>query len=193
MTIAEFVRAIKIQTSDAAVDGTIQSLVEPPGRRPPTEFVQLSAWYQQLDSKDQAMLREALRLATEMAVFEFLCILDGVSVIEETAEKGNVELYLVRDAERIRLNDPGQQELHNVYNRLCAEKVRHEKTEPIISAYESGRAQDLISKLKPGDNLDIHHVPDKYSSLQTIEGYDPKSGSAIAIPKNEHHHIPPGR
>jgi hypothetical protein len=193
MTIEDFVKAVKIQTSDAAVAGTVQCLAEPPGRKPTEKLLKLSKWYEQLEGRDQGMLREALREAAEMAIFEFFCVLDGVSAIEDTPNKGELELHFVKGAERTRLNDPRQEELHNIFNGLCGEGVYHSDANPQIRPYDSGEARELKSKMKAGDDLDIHHVPDKYSSLRTIEGYDPNTGPAMVLPKHEHRQIPPSR
>ena len=61
-----------------------------PGRKPSERLRMLSNWYNQLAEEDQNMLREALREAAEMAVFEFFCVLDGVSAIEDTPDKGKL-------------------------------------------------------------------------------------------------------
>jgi hypothetical protein len=190
MTIEDFINAVKIQTSDAAVQGTIKSLMRPPGRKPREQLVQLSKWFNHLSIEDQNMLREVLKEAAEMAVFEFFCILDGVSVIEDTPDKGELELHFIKGAERTRLNDPSAQELHNLYNGLCQESEPKPRQNPEVKPYESGGAQQLKSKLKSGDELDIHHIPDKYSSMQTIQNYDPVTATAIALPKVEHRQMP---
>jgi hypothetical protein len=193
MTNEEFVRGVKRQTSDAAVEGTIHCLTEPPGRKPAEKLVKLSGWYKQLDGRDKRMLREALQEAAEMAVFEFFCVLDGVSVIEDSPDKGDLELYFTKGTKRNRLNDPYEEELHNLFNGFCGENVIPAEMNPQNKPYDSGEAQTLKSKMKSFDNLDLHHVPDKYLSLQNIEGYDPKTGSAMMLPKLEHRQIPPSR
>lgn len=59
--------------------------------------MKLSEWYKQLDGSDQGMLGQAIREAAEMAVFELFCVLDGVSVIEDSPEKGELELHYKRN------------------------------------------------------------------------------------------------
>ncbi len=119
MTAQEFVEVLKLQTSDAAVRGAISNLQRPPGRKPHERLVELSNWYGQLNDSDREMLRRAIKEAAEFAVFSFLCVLDGVSVIESTPDKGELELYFVKDTERTLINDPKAEELHNLYNSLC--------------------------------------------------------------------------
>jgi hypothetical protein len=193
MNSEEFVKAVKLQTSDAAVDGTIKCLKRPPGRKPAERLLRLTDWYNQLPEKDQEMLRIALREAAEMAVFEFLCALDGVSAIENGRNKGELELYFVKSEERTRLNDPNKEELHNLFNALCSVGPESHAQNSEVSAHDQGCAADLKSKLKSGDGLDVHHVPDKYTSLQTVKDYDPNRAPAVALPKSEHRQVLPKR
>lgn len=188
MTTRKFVEAIKGQTKDAAVNGTIACFKGPPGRRQRERLARLAAWYKQLSPDDQNMLSEALAEAAEMAVFEFLCVLDGVSVIENTQEKGGLELFFVKSSERTRLNEPCGEELHNIFNGLHEENIRFAGTSPDVKPYDSGRARELKAKLRPGDGLHIHHVPDKHAG-KAIDAYDPDTAPAIALPKSEHSEI----
>jgi hypothetical protein len=118
MNKEEFVRVMKLQTSDSAVSGTIKTLTRSAGRKPSERLVRMSAWHNQLGMNDQEMLREALKDAAESAVFSFLCILDGVRVIEAGPNQGELELYYVKDGKKTLLNDPHQEELHNLFNAL---------------------------------------------------------------------------
>jgi hypothetical protein len=119
MNADEFVAVVKMQASDSAVEGTIKTLKQPAGRKPAEKLVQLSEWYNQLAPRDQAMLGEALREAAEAAIFGFFCILDGVRPAEDDANKGVLELHFLKSGERTRLNEPDQEELHNIFNGLC--------------------------------------------------------------------------
>jgi hypothetical protein len=122
MTNEEFVAAIKLTVSDAAVSGMIKTLSRPAGRKPSAHLVRLSAWYNRVGHDDQQLLAKVLQEAVEHAVFGFFCVLDGVRAIEDNIEKGAVELYFVKAGEKVLLNNPRQEELHNLFNRLC----RHE-------------------------------------------------------------------
>jgi hypothetical protein len=66
-----------------------------------------------------------------MAVFGFFCVLDGVSAIEDSPEKGDLELYFVKSSQKIRLNDPRQEELHNLFNVLCVGPGENKSTEQL--------------------------------------------------------------
>jgi hypothetical protein len=136
------------------------------------------------------MLKEVLRQAADMTAFEFFCVLDGVSVIENTPDKGNIELFFEKGGERIRLNDPQGEELQNLFNGLCQEGANTaSRQEDQISPYDSDKAQRLRSKMVIGDDLDLHHVPDKFASLHCVNGYDPQTAPAIALPKSEHRRV----
>ena len=56
--------------------------------------------------------------------------------------------------------------------------------------YEVGNYDDLVAKSDKGDGLEIHHLPQKHPASQVIPGYDPDTGSAIALPRGEHRAIP---
>ncbi|TKA02973.1 hypothetical protein FCI23_37660 [Actinacidiphila oryziradicis] len=43
---------------------------------------------------------------------------------------------------------------------------------------------------KPGDGLDLHHVPQGKPAAQAIPGYDYPNAPAIALPRAEHALIP---
>jgi hypothetical protein len=190
MTSQEFVKAVKLQTSDAAVNGTVKMLEKPAGRKPAERLVFLSNWYNKLNPDNQQMLKEVLREAAEMAVFEFFCVLDGVAVIEDGTDKGALELHYVKGKGKKQLNDPRHEELHNLFNSLCRNADQGPTQSSDVNPYESDTAKILKSKLKSGDELDIHHVPDKYSSIKTIENYDSNNASAIVLPKPEHRRVP---
>ncbi len=124
MTAEEFVKIMKLQTSDAAVRSTLCSLKEPPGRTPTKRQRALSKWFKGLSAADQKLVGEALREASEAAVFGFFAVLDGARVFEYGDEKGDLELFHVRRAERTRLNPQNGPELHDIYNGLCQRQRR---------------------------------------------------------------------
>jgi RHS repeat-associated protein len=59
-----------------------------------------------------------------------------------------------------------------------------------VQPYDVGEASDLRGRSVPGDNIDIHHVPQQNPAGQTVQGYDGKTGPAIALPNDEHKAIP---
>ena len=59
-----------------------------------------------------------------------------------------------------------------------------------VQPYDVGEAKDLQGRSVPGDNVDIHHVPQQNPASQTVAGYDGKTAPAMGVPKDEHKTIP---
>lgn len=59
-----------------------------------------------------------------------------------------------------------------------------------VEKYEVGLFNDLKNRSEVGDGLDVHHVSQKQPAGQVIEGYDPNTAPAIALPSGEHKQIP---
>lgn len=59
-----------------------------------------------------------------------------------------------------------------------------------LKKYEVGDFDALGRKQEIGDGLDRHHVPQSKPASQSIEGYDPKTAPAMAIPADQHKAIP---
>src|SRR5690242_7257598 len=104
MNADEFVRAIEKSVRDSAVSSTISNLQKPPGRAPQPELVAISEWYMRLAEADRRMIEAIARRAANHATFGFLVVLDGDRVIEAGPEKGKLELFYVKGAERVLLN-----------------------------------------------------------------------------------------
>jgi hypothetical protein len=123
MSPEDFIRALKIAVHDAGVRAVRETLEHPPGRKPETSVVELSDWYHSLPHSDKEKLMQVVQHAVQASVFNFLCVLDGVSAIEDTQRKGELELYYVRDGVRKLLNDQGDECLHEVYQGEVYEEV----------------------------------------------------------------------
>ncbi len=112
----QFIDALKAETSDSAVHGTMSWLKKPPGRQPAPRKVELSRWFNSLSDSDQRRIEEVARESAELAVFSFLSLLDGMSFVDEGEKKGRLELFYERGDERLLLNDPHAEYLHDIYN-----------------------------------------------------------------------------
>jgi hypothetical protein len=179
MTRLEFIKALKSQTSDAAVFGTKANLEKPPGKKPREQDVKLSQWYGNLPDSDRASVDAAMREAAELAVFSFLCVLDGVSAIEDGPEKGELALHYIKRGENLRLNDPADESLHDAYNGLCKDFLPIPPQRSESRLYEVGPASQLREHQTSSDAMDLHSMPKGHKSSQ------PDTPS-IALPKNEH-------
>jgi hypothetical protein len=182
MTRSEFLRALKVQTSDAAIFGTKANLQRPPGRKPRKEDVKLSDWYRNLTESDRVLVDASMKEAAELAVFSFLCVLDGVSAIEDGPDKGDLKLQYFKHGEELLLNDPQVEFLHDGYNRLCQESSPTPPQQLEGRAYEVGGQSQLRERQTSGDALDMHSLPSTSTE-------PPATAPAIALPKNEHRKI----
>ena len=59
-----------------------------------------------------------------------------------------------------------------------------------VQQYEVGIFKDLNARSVPGDDLAIHHVPQKWPAGQVIDDYDWINAPSIALPTGEHRPIP---
>jgi hypothetical protein len=190
MTSLDFVNAIRIEVEDSTV-AALTAMLQNSSEQPPAERGRpLFEWYKRLDESDLSFVQEIIRETAEQAVFSFLTMLDGMSIIENDVSKGRLELYYLKGNDRILLNDPAEEELHNVFNQVLRTPP-NEKTEFGLRPFEVGPADDLKARAKLGDGVDIHHVPQKYPSMKNIKNYDPETAPAIALPKHQHRKMPP--
>ena len=117
MTAEEFITKVRQVVYDPAISGTLSVIQRPPGRRPSENLTALSAWYAQLSENDRKMLQSAVALAARGATFGMLAVLDGVRQIEETPEKGTLELWYAKGDRRVLLNSSRSEHLHDLFNR----------------------------------------------------------------------------
>jgi hypothetical protein len=114
MNAEEFIHVIKWVVRDAAIINTIDVLARPPGRRPSQELLDQAKWYKSLSGQERSLLADVLAQAVDDAVFGFLCVIDGVRVVEDGPIKGQFQLSYVKDKPEI-VNPPDIM-LHELYN-----------------------------------------------------------------------------
>ena len=115
MDSVEFVHAIRIAVEDSAVEGSVRSLRDPPGRKPTANLIELSDWFLDLSELDQQMTIRAMREAVQSALFGFFCVLDGVRTVEDSRDKGQFKLLFHKGGEVIQLNPESGESLHDLY------------------------------------------------------------------------------
>ena len=115
MNSNKFIESIKIGVEQSTFNDLKSLLESPPGRSPSSELVGLSHWYKSLDISDKENLHKIIKLATRQSVFGMLCIIDGVRQIESTLDKGELVLEYHKNSEIIRLNDPKEKYLHDIF------------------------------------------------------------------------------
>jgi hypothetical protein len=114
MNSQEFVDLLKIVVRDGAASEELSVLRAPPGRRPPSELLERSAWYNSLQDDQKRILSSIILDVADRAVFGVLCVLDGVRAIESASDKGRLELSYVKDTS-ILLNPPDGEMLHDFW------------------------------------------------------------------------------
>ena len=119
----DFIKAVKLVVHDAAINGVVKTLVRPPGRRPHAKLKRLSDWFNTLSDKDKKQVQDIIRQSVHAAVFNSLCVLDGVAAIEPTPEKGELRLDFQKDGKIARLNGSGLELLHDLYQAAVQGEV----------------------------------------------------------------------
>ena len=92
----------------------IKKILGPPGKEPEKKIVELSNWFNKLGSEDKIMVMKIVKESVETSVFGFLCVIDGVRVIEDSKRKGRLILSYEKQGDVILLNDPDEDYLHNL-------------------------------------------------------------------------------
>lgn len=118
MNAEQFVDAVKLVVRDLPFKGQVELLKKPPGRKPHPELVAASNWYNGLDEKSLHQLHYIMKHVADSSLFGVLCVIDGVRVVESTPDKGDFELYFVKNGERVLLNPPNSCMLHEIYNAV---------------------------------------------------------------------------
>ena len=110
----EFISVIRKVVRDAAISDTIHVLEDPPGRRPSRERAGRAQWYRSLEPYHKERISEIIADAVDRAIFGFLCVIDGVRVVENGPVKGDFELRYVKGGSTL-LNAPDDERLHDLY------------------------------------------------------------------------------
>jgi hypothetical protein len=116
MTPDAFIDAIRIVVRDSAADGCIGSYEKPPGRSPSPKLIEMSKWFCSLADSDKAMVQRIAQDVADAAVFQFLCVLDGVVAVEDRPDKGDFRLTYVNPPVELVINDPSDEFLHDRWN-----------------------------------------------------------------------------
>ena len=115
MSPEQFIAGLKESVHDSAITDTMTTLDSPSGRQPPPRLVALSRWYHSLAADDKAYLEQALALGVHAAVFGFLSVLDGVRSVAEQRGTLKLELHVLDEGNRARLNPDSGELLHDLY------------------------------------------------------------------------------
>lgn len=110
----QFVDALA-ETVRGLVPGELESLRNPPGRRPWASSVRQSEWLKALPAEQDELVAQVMELAAYAALHQVLCVLDGVSAIEGAGPKGTIEVqYRSPDGAVTNLRPEEGVELHDL-------------------------------------------------------------------------------
>jgi hypothetical protein len=115
MNSEEFIEKIKLVVRDAAVEGTVENLLDPPGRSVGDRMRLRSEWYNSLSIDEKSYITDVIVEAVDEAVFGLLAVIDGVRVIEKEGTKGRFVLIYRKDEDTV-INSPDEAYLHDIYN-----------------------------------------------------------------------------
>jgi hypothetical protein len=116
MTNEEFIERIRKAVYEPVVDGSVEMLQRPPGRRPSPTLTELSQWFNRLLPEDREHVHRVIQMVARAAVFEMCAVLDGVTAIRESNEPlGLLELRYKMGEESFLLNDPATAPLHDLF------------------------------------------------------------------------------
>ena len=125
MTREEFVSVIRSVVYQRPIDYTLEDLRSPPKKPHSPRLLEMSRRFNSLSSEDQHMVRMAVENAAHAAVFQFLCVLDGVQAIEASEDKGTLELRFLKNEEsHLLAGSPGTEMLHDIFNTELPESLR---------------------------------------------------------------------
>lgn len=110
----EFVSGLKKAVISSAVKSVTNNLEAPPGRSPVERLVLMSGFYKQLNPEQKDIIVSIIKEAVETTAFGLLCVLDGVRAIEDAEDKGVLSLYYEKDNDKVLLNDPNGEYLHDL-------------------------------------------------------------------------------
>jgi len=115
MNAEEFINMIKLVVVKASIEAMGETMDKPAGRNPAQDLLELSGWYKQLNDENKTMVLKVIKESVEMSVFGFLCVLDGVTAIENEEMKGTLSLHYEKNNTRELINHPDKEYLHNLF------------------------------------------------------------------------------
>ena len=115
MNKEQFVDAIKIAVGQATENDIKSTLEKPIGRNPDERQVELSNWYKNLSALDKDNLHKVIKQTVDTCLFGTLCVIDGVRAIENSSDKGELNLEYRKGSNVTTLNDPKGMYLHDIY------------------------------------------------------------------------------
>lgn len=118
MDALEFVSGIKRKCCDSNAKLLEQRLKEKPPWREDPRVIAARYLFERLDEDDRAHFLGLLEYCAEGAIFSFFATLDGAAFIEDIGEKTVFKLIVSKMGTETLINNPHDEELHDIFNGL---------------------------------------------------------------------------
>lgn len=113
-----FVESLTEVALDQVIDGEVEALRNPPGRKPPSGLAAQSTWFNGLDEVQQSMVLAVARSIATGVLHRVLVVIDGAATIGETGED-RLRLTWADDHTEIEVSDAaGEPYLHDLFTEL---------------------------------------------------------------------------
>lgn len=114
MRKAEFAAILASTLNKSTSSAIVNYIKNPPGRKPSLKYLKMSEYYNNLDESEKEIISSIVEYSVEMAIFNFLCIIDGVYTITGYEEL-KLELYTSEGTEKVLINTEDEYYLHELF------------------------------------------------------------------------------
>lgn len=110
-----FIELLKNTSRIDAIKTTISLLEDLDGKGYNEKMKKMCYFYSNLKNIDKKNINNIIKLSVDTSFFNFLCVIDGVSAIENGPNKGDFKLYYIKNNKNILLNCE-EDLLHDYYD-----------------------------------------------------------------------------
>lgn len=115
MNSAEFVEAIRKGVYEVAIRGMLKDIENPAGRKVSPERTARADWFRSLDDVQRKFVADTIADSVDLAVHDFLCVLDGAMTID-TDPCSRFEVRYVSETESTLLNPPDEISFYELWS-----------------------------------------------------------------------------
>ena len=110
----QFIELVRLLVSKLGMQAVKQNITKPAGRSPQAKYLVMSSFYNSRNNEEKEIVDLIIKESVDTAIFQFLCMLDGVIAIENEKE-GGLKLYYESNSKRVLINDPDHDYLHDIF------------------------------------------------------------------------------
>ena len=114
MTSKELMDYVREVEMPLTIQGEIKQLKNPSGRSPFPRRIEKSNFYNSLSDEQKITLEKIVFDSVKAGIFQVLVMIDNLGSFLD--KDGEFELFFAKGNERIKLNDPPENELHDLFN-----------------------------------------------------------------------------